>query len=239
MTRTTRVFAGRCTVTENDTTQQGAVIAVVKPDNTVLVHDQTGYQPAAWLTRADSVQVERDDGGFRLRARKAGDTLSITAPTVSHAEFATSPAGTRVGTCPRCEAALVRHRGAVTCVACDASYPLPRDATVTDDTCEDCGLPTLSVERGEHFEVCLDRECESVDEVVRERFAGAWSCPDCETPLSVERHRGLRANCPDCERSHVIPSGLTDGTCACGLPAFVTPNGARCLDPECEATGAH
>lgn len=239
MQQSIRVYAGRCTVTENDQTQDGEVVAVVKPDNTVLVHDAGGYQPAAWLTRADAVQVERDDGGFRLRARKGGDTLSLSGQSVGHAEFSVSPSGPRVGTCPTCDAALVRERGAVTCIGCADSYPLPRDATLTDDTCEDCGLPTLSVERGDHFEVCLDRTCESLDDVVRDRFADEWACPDCGEPLSIERNRGLRATCDDCGRSHVIPSGIVGDPCACGLPTFETTDGPRCLDPSCEATGAH
>jgi len=239
MQHSIRVFAGRCTVTENDAVQEGEVVAVVKPDNTVLVHDATGYQPTAWLTRADAVQVERDDGGFRLRARKRDETLSLEGESVGHAEFTASPAGPRIGTCPVCDAALVRERGAITCVGCGDTYPLPRDATVTDDTCETCGLPTLSVERGDHFEVCLDRDCESIDDVVRDRFAGAWDCPTCESPLAIERNRGLRASCATCDRSHVIPSGLVSDPCDCGLPTFETRDGMRCLDPECELTGAH
>ena len=239
MQQSIRLYAGRCTVTENDTTQHGDVVAVVKPDNTVLVHDADGYQPAAWLTRADAVQVERDDGGFRLRARKGGDTLSLSAASVGHAEFSASPSGPREGTCPTCNAALVRERGAVTCVGCGDSFPLPRDARLTDDTCEECGLPTISVERGDHFEVCLDRTCESLDDVVQERFDGRWACPTCDEQLDIERNRGLRGSCPACGRSHVIPSGIVSEPCECGLPTFETTDGPRCLDPSCEHTGAH
>ncbi|MFB6094365.1 MAG: DUF91 domain-containing protein [Halanaeroarchaeum sp.] len=239
MQRSIRMFAGRCTVTENDATREGEVVAVVKPDNTVLVHDAEGYQPAAWLTRADAVQVERDDGGFRLRARKGDDRLAVRGSTIGQAEFAVSPSGPRVGTCPHCEAPLVRDRGSVACIGCGREYPLPRDATLTDDTCEDCGLPTISVERGDHFEVCLDRECESIDQAVRDRFAGAWTCPDCASTLAIERERGLRATCPDCDRSHRLPGGIVSDPCACGLPTFETVDGPRCLDPDCEASGAH
>ncbi|MFB6134466.1 MAG: DUF91 domain-containing protein [Halanaeroarchaeum sp.] len=239
MQQTIRAFAGRCTVSETDATQEGTVVALVKPDNTVLVHDVDGYQPMAWLTRADAVQVERNDGGFRLRARKSGETLSISGADVAHAEFAASPSGPRVGTCPTCTNTLVRQRGAITCVGCGESYPLPRDAVLTDDTCEACGLPTLSVERGAHFEVCLDRECESIDAVVRDRFAEEWSCPTCDGTLDIERNRGLRATCGRCDRSHPIPSGIAGDRCECGLPTFETRAGVGCLDPECERTGAH
>jgi len=59
--RTIRVLAGECTTTftgGRERVQRGHVVVVVKPDKTVLVHDADGYQPVAWLTRADSVTVE-------------------------------------------------------------------------------------------------------------------------------------------------------------------------------------
>jgi DNA topoisomerase-1 len=56
-----RVFAGDCTTAftgGRDRTRRGRVVIVIKPDRTVLVHDAAGFQPVAWLTRADSLTVE-------------------------------------------------------------------------------------------------------------------------------------------------------------------------------------
>lgn len=69
-----RVFAGDCTVSfegSRDRTQRGRVVVVAKPDRTVLVHDAGGYQPVAWLTRADSLTVESGPGSFGLVAARA------------------------------------------------------------------------------------------------------------------------------------------------------------------------
>ena len=114
-----------------------------------------------------------------------------------------------------------------------------RDAAVLDETCEDCGLPLLRAERGESFEVCLDRDCESLDERVRERFDRVWDCPeaDCDGDLRILRRGGLIAGCehyPDCDTGFGLPNGLLDGTCDCGLPVFATPTGRRCLDSGCD-----
>ncbi|MFT4957579.1 MAG: DNA topoisomerase-1, partial [Halobacteriales archaeon] len=63
---TTRVFAGDCTVIhdrDDRSEYRGrVVVVVVKADNTVLVHDAEGYQPVAWITRADVVACEREVG---------------------------------------------------------------------------------------------------------------------------------------------------------------------------------
>ncbi len=58
-----RVLSGDCTVIADGTDRKeyrGRVTTIVKPDNTVLVHDVDGYQPVAWLTRADSVSSDRE-----------------------------------------------------------------------------------------------------------------------------------------------------------------------------------
>ncbi|QSG13196.1 Topoisomerase DNA binding C4 zinc finger fused to uncharacterized N-terminal domain often associated with RecB-like endonuclease [Halapricum desulfuricans] len=34
--------------------QRSRVLVIAKPDNTVLVHNAEGYQPATWLARGDS-----------------------------------------------------------------------------------------------------------------------------------------------------------------------------------------
>jgi DNA topoisomerase-1 len=58
-----RLVVGDCTTELTGGTreqrQRGRVAVVVKPDDTVLIHDAAGYQPVAWLTRPDSLFVER------------------------------------------------------------------------------------------------------------------------------------------------------------------------------------
>lgn len=236
----TRVFAGRCTITyEADSTseREGDVLVLVKPDNTVLVHDAEGYRPAGWLTRADSLRVaRRNDDHLDLLARSGSEVLRVTGESVVAAEYPITPAGKSVGQCPDCGDELVRTGGGVACLGCGDDYRLPRDASVTENTCSSCGLPTIEVERGTSFEVCLDRECASIDDAVRERFEGEWTCPDCGSALVVERERTLGASCPACDTHYPIPTGVVDGTCDCGLPRFDTPRGTRCLDARCTAT---
>jgi DNA topoisomerase-1 len=255
----TTEFTGTGTGTR-DRRQRGRVVAVVKPDRTVLVHDAAGYQPVAWLTRPESLFVERDptvltatDGDQRLRVTVHEETLRETVPA--------SQAGVPVGVCPTCSpvtdggergvdsaaehpedegvgvGVLVRSRGNVHCTACEARYGLPSGATVLDSTCGDCGLPLLRATRGAAFEVCLDRSCGSLAETVREAFDRAWDCPACGEDLRVLERGGIVAGCaayPDCETAFSVPDGLAVGTCACGLPTFETRGGERCLDRTCE-----
>ncbi|WP_290811739.1 DUF91 domain-containing protein, partial [Halovivax sp.] len=205
------------------------------PDNTVLVHDVDGYQPVAWLTRADSVSSDRS-GGFTLVAKKDLQTLRIAAhDRDAVANYRASAAGRPVGICPACDGTLIRSSD-VRCVDCGDRFALPSDATVRDDRCE-CGLPRIRAERGLAFDVCLDRECEALDDAVREAFDREWDCPDCPGDLRILRRGGLIAGCeryPECETGFVVPSGVLDGECACGLPTFETGSGRRCLDATCE-----
>ncbi|TYL39445.1 DUF91 domain-containing protein [Natronococcus pandeyae] len=235
-----RVLAGDCTVIAEGTDRseyRGRVTTIVKPDNTVLVHDVDGYQPVAWLTRADSVSSDRSDG-FTLVAKKDTQTLRIAAHEQDgFAHYPASAAGTPVGTCPDCDSALVRSSG-VNCVGCGNRYGVPTDATIRDDQC-DCGLPRMRVERGLAFDVCLDRNCESLDDAVREAFDREWNCPepDCDGDLRILRRGGLIAGCehyPDCETGFAMPTGVVDGECGCGLPTFEASTGTRCLDATCE-----
>ncbi len=190
-----RVLAGDCTVIAEDADREeyrGRVTTIVKPDNTVLVHDIDGYQPVAWLTRADSVSSDRRDG-FSLVAKKETKTLRIAAhERDGFAHYPASAAGTPVGKCPDCGAALVRSSG-VHCVGCGDRYGVPADATVRDEHCDcDCGLPKMRVERGLAFNVCLDRGCESLDAAVKEAFDREWACPkaDCDGDLRILRRGG-------------------------------------------------
>jgi DNA topoisomerase-1 len=229
------VIAGRCTTTfegTRDRRQHGDVLVVVKPDNTVLVHDAAGYQPVAWLTRPESVTVA--DG--TVTASDGDQFLEVDIhDTHVRGRYPTSDAGIPVGECPDCGSTLVRSGGSVSCPSC-GSYSLPRNATVLEETCQDCGLPRIRVARGASFVVCLDRSCESLDERVRAAFDREWTCPDCGGDLRVLRRGGLLLGCeeyPDCETGFAFPDGIHDGTCGCGLPLFDTPTGHRCLDSGC------
>ncbi|QCS41017.1 endonuclease NucS domain-containing protein [Natrinema versiforme] len=237
-----RVLAGDCTVIAEDADREeyrGRVTTIVKPDNTVLVHDSDGYQPVAWLTRADSVSSERRDG-FSLVAKKDTQTLRIAAhEQEGFAHYPSSAAGTPVGECPDCDGALVRSSG-VHCVGCGNRYGVPADATIRDERCDcDCGLPKMRVERGLAFTVCLDRGCESLDAAVKAEFDREWACPEagCDGDLRILRRGGLIAGCehyPDCDTGFAVPAGVVDGECGCGLPTFETASGVRCLDATCD-----
>jgi DNA topoisomerase-1 len=211
------------------------VVVLIKPDNTVLVHDVDGYQPVAWLTRADSVS-HASNGGFSVTAIAGERSLHVESQTAyGFGRYPGSRAGIPVGDCPACSRVLVRAGGRVSCPGCGIEYGLPDGASVLEDRCE-CGLPTMRVSRGEAFELCLDRGCASLDDAVRDRFDGAWGCPDCGGALRIIRRGGLLAGCenyPDCEVGYVIPDGVVVGDCGCGLPSFETPRGRRCLDARC------
>jgi len=232
----TRVIAGECTTVfegPREREQRGDVLVVVKPDNTVLVHDAEGYQPVAWLTRAESVTI--DNGAVTARD---GDELLRVVTHEEHGSgrYPASNAGVPVRDCPDCAGTLVRARSEVTCTGCDAAYGIPSDAAVTGGRCDDCGLPTLRVERGRAFELCLDRECDSLDDAVTAAFDREWDCPNCDGDLLILRRGGLLAGCehyPDCDTGFSMPSGVVVGNCDCGLPLFETAGGTRCLDSSC------
>lgn len=233
------VIAGRCTTTfegARDQTQHGDMILLIKPDNTVLVHDAAGYQPVAWLTRPESVTV----GDDHVTASDGDQHLDVTVHNAHvRGRYPTSDAGIPVGECPDCAGTLVRGGGSVSCPNC-GSYSLPTNATVLDERCHDCGLPRMRVERGASFVVCIDRACESLDERVRTAFDREWDCPECDGDLRVLRRGGLLLGCenyPDCETGFAFPDGIHDGSCGCGLPVFETATGRRCLDSGCAEPG--
>jgi DNA topoisomerase-1 len=237
-----RAFAGDCTVETDDRTHRGRVLVLVKPDRTVLVHDAEGYQPVAWLTRADSLTVEADGDGFGLTAHLDDRTLRVTADRIRRSVYPTSVAGVPVGTHPASGGVLVRTGGAVVDADTGTRYPLVAGATVLDDPCSDCGLPRMRVERGIAFEVCIDRACDPLDDAVRDRFDREWTCPDCGSDLRIIRRRGrLLAGCdayPDCETAFTVPTGVVVDDCPCGLPVFETATGRRCLDGTCDRWSA-
>jgi DNA topoisomerase-1 len=231
------VITGRCTTRfeggDRTDTQHGDCVVLVKPDDTVLVHDARGYQPVAWLTRPEATTVT--DGA--VTATDGDQSLHVTLHDVDRATHDAGPAGIPVGPCPSCGDRLVRARGAVVCPGCGDRYGLPAGAVVLEEACE-CGCPRIRVRRGGEFEVCLDRDCEPLDERVREQFDRAFACPDCGGDLRVLRRGGLILGCeryPDCDTGFALPEGIHDGACECGLPAFETASGRRCLDGGCTA----
>lgn len=233
----THVIAGRCTTTfegTRDRRQHGDVLVVVKPDRTVLVHDASGYQPVAWLTRAESVTV----GSETVTASDGDQSLEVTVhEAYARAQYPASEAGIPLGECPDCQGSLVRTRGSVSCPDCSTSHSLPSKAVVLEESCHECGLPRIRVERGASFVVCLDPGCESLDERVRAAFDREWNCPDCDGDLRVLRRGGLLLGCehyPDCDTGYSFPAGIHEGACSCGLPVFETSTGRRCLDSSCE-----
>lgn len=238
MKNATRIFAGTCTIDyegEAETHQHGTVLTIVKPDNTVLVHDAAGYQPAAWLTRPETVEITRDGEGFEILATAGDQRLSVES--IDHhddAQYQISPAGVSVGSCPACAGILVRTGGAVVCIGCLTRWPLQHDATLSETCCSTCGLPTMILRRGVEFHVCLDDSCDSLASRVSDRFDGRWSCPTCGEAMEIERSGQFYLVCSACERRHTVPSGLIVGRCSCGLPRFETSRTEQCLDTDCD-----
>lgn len=237
------VLAGDCTVRFEDDDvreERGSVVVLTKPDGTVLVHDTEGYRPIAWLTRAEEVTDGTGEDGPTITASENGRRLEITC----HAEhgggdYPATRAGRPVGACPDCIGSLVKTDGGVECLGCETRYGLPEGATLRDQSCDDCGLPTFHVNRGAGFDLCIDRDCQPMDAAVSERFDRVWACPECGGDLRILRRGRLIAGCeryPDCEAAFLIPDGTVDGACVCGLPAFETPGGRRCLDATCQGT---
>ncbi|WP_049969083.1 PDDEXK family nuclease [Haladaptatus cibarius] len=240
MTETIRVFAGDCTITTDGDTKQnrrGEMVALLKPDDTLLVHDIDGYQPVEWLTRAETTHASLDGDTFTLVAATSDRRVRVECHTsYDISRYPGSKAGIPVGTCPHCDGALTRAKGSVSCLGCRREYSIPRNASVGGNSC-DCGLPTMRVERGAEFELCLDRNCGTVLAAVQERFDREWDCPECGADLRILRRGGIIAGCdryPDCETGFGVPNGRIVDSCACGLPVFRTRTGRRCLATDCE-----
>lgn len=236
---TYHLLVGECHVEltgSENRTHRGQAVVLVKPDGTVLVHDVVGYKPVAWLTRAEKVAEDPEQGTITA---VDGDTwlrITVDQPVVDRT-VPGSPAGHPTGNCPSCGGTLVDARNAVHCIACHDRYGLPNDASLLDQSCS-CGLPKMAVDRGETFEVCIDRECEPLDPVIADRFDGVWSCPDANCPgtLRVIRRSGLLLGCdqyPDCEEAYRFPAGTLEGHCSCGLPRFSTNTKSGCIDTTC------
>lgn len=237
------LLAGECRIevdADLPRTYRGQVVVLIKPDDTILVHDVEGYQPAAWLTRADRVVI--DDEAGTVTAVEGDRWLRVDfVSRVLDRRIPGGVAGTPVGTCPACTGHLIDTGGAVHCVSCRARYGLPDGAELLDRRCDACDLPRMRIERGDRFELCIDRECEPMESVIADRFDGTWACPDaaCSGTLRVLRRSDVLLACdayPDCDVAFRVPTGVLDGHCGCGLPRFRDGKGSRCLDGTCQTT---
>ena len=220
-----------------DRVYRGQVIALVKPDGTVLVHDVSGYKPIAWITRAESVRSDSNAGVLTAVDGNKWLRVEIERGHVDE-RIPGSAAGEPVGTCPRCEGRLVLAGETVHCIGCRDEFTLPSGASMLSESCT-CGLPLMRVERGEPFDLCIDRSCDPMEEAIADRFDREWDCPEsgCEGQLRIFRRGHLMAGCdqyPECETAFTFPAGRLDGYCGCGLPRFHADGHLQCLDATCE-----
>lgn len=235
-----RLIAGECRVElagESEAVHHGHLVTILKPDDTILVHDSDGYTPVAWLTRAESVTADAEEHVITAVDGDQWLRIDITNATIDNTIPATL-AGNAIGTCPDCGGTLVEAESTVTCLGCREQFGIPGDSTILAEEFCECGLPQMRVERGATLELCIDRSCEPMEAALADRFDGAWGCPTtgCPGRLRIIRRGRILAACdqyPDCETAFHFPVGVLDGNCGCGLPKFATEDAVRCLDASC------
>jgi len=143
-----------------------------------------------------------------------------------------------VGRCKQCGDSLNRAESVITC-DCGALYKLPTGAELTGSTCS-CGLPKFRLKLF-GVDVCIDRQCENMDDVIAQRFAtSGFICPRCRGPLTVVRRKGIIVGCAQyydgCKTAFLLPANATIvGRCKCGLPKLQLKTKTRCLDTKCRA----
>ena len=143
-----------------------------------------------------------------------------------------------VGRCKQCGGSLNRAGSAITC-DCGAVYKLPSGAELTESTCS-CGLPKFRLKLL-GVDVCIDRRCESMDDVISKHFATSnFICPRCQGPLTIVRRKGIIVGCVQyydgCKTAFLLPANATIvGRCECGLPKLQLKTKTRCLDTACRA----
>lgn len=167
MTDRMRVYAGECTTEYEgtvDRTARGHAVALIKPDDTVLVHDRDGYAPVAWLTHPASLDIDHGDGP-RITAVDGDQRLTVRFhETQGSAVYPVSVAGVPIGSTAGDAGEFVRSRDTVVDLTTGRRYPLPPHSTVIDARCNACGLPSIRVERTENDRSrCLDPTCEHAD----------------------------------------------------------------------------
>lgn len=159
MTDQIRVFAGECTAEYKGACSRvrGRVVVLIKPDDTVLVHDTEGYSPAVWLTQPGSLDI--DSGDPRITAVEGDQRLVVRFHELeARTAYAASVAGIPVGPASERAGAFVRRRGCVVDRTTGHRYALPMGGVVLGARCG-CGLPLVRVEC-ETEPQCLDTDCE-------------------------------------------------------------------------------
>jgi hypothetical protein len=176
------------------------------------------------------------------KAELPSHTLATRDATNSSAEGAdTSMSNTTarfLGRCKHCGGSLSSEENVITC-DCGVAYKLPVAAEVAESACS-CGLPKFKLTLF-GVDVCIDRKCESVEDVIAEHFAaGDFVCPRCNGPLTVVRRKGIIVGCSQyydgCKTAFLLPTNATIvGRCKCGLPKLQLKTKTRCLDTRCRA----
>jgi DNA topoisomerase-1 len=171
----TTTIAGDCNVYfdgRRETRQRGHVLVVVKPDDTVLVHDADGYQPVAWLTRpADDVS----EAGTPVGNCRCGGQLIRSGGDVL---------------CLDCAGRHSLPSGATTLDStCDCGLPLFRVERGTEfELCLDYECGSLLDAVSERFDRAWDcPNCDGDLRVLRRGglIAGCENYPDCDTGFSI------------------------------------------------------
>ncbi len=143
-----------------------------------------------------------------------------------------------VGTCKKCGGELHRHGTVITC-DCGVEYKLSDGAELTDETCS-CGLPKFKLKLYD-IGVCIDRKCENMDVIIAQKFASSgYACPNCGSPLTVVRRRGIIVGCSryydGCKTAFLLPiNAKIENPCTCGLPKLRLKTKVRCLNTKCRA----
>nr|MDO8090776.1 DEAD/DEAH box helicase [Candidatus Sigynarchaeota archaeon] len=149
--------------------------------------------------------------------------------------------GQVIGRCKVCAGELLHEENRIFCKECGVVYKLPRNAVLTSQKCDKCGLPKFRADYVFPILVCIDRGCENADEVIRKRFDEMkLKCPNCGGALIFLRRRGLVAGCENyykgCKTAFKLPTTgvLLDQRCPrCGLPLVKLKTKTRCLNTEC------
>lgn len=211
-----RVLAGDCTVIhdcDRRTEHRGHVTVIVKPDNTVLVHDAEGYQPVAWITRADAVSCTR---GSRRREAAVSTDVPATSPvpdsSQSAGEARSSATSSTTGSASSGDGPTLQHGVETAAFAVDAQDGDERlrvRAHVEDGY---AAYPTTRAGRP------------------------VGECPECDGTLV---RAGRAVSCIGCGTEHGLPDGATvrEERCECGYPRLRVERGAPlsvCLDRNCD-----
>ena len=226
-----RVLSGDCTVIADGDRRaeyRGHVTVVIKPDNTVLVHDATGYQPVAWLTRADAVSCSRG----RRRARSTDARRAWGPPP--DADDGDRAAGLAGGAeaAERADGARAEER--TDGIDAGVESGTSTDATVT---ATDGAAFAVDAQDGDaRLRVRAHAEDGYAAYPATRAGRPVGSCPDCSGTLVTA---GRAVTCIRCGTDHGLPDGATvrEQRCSCGLPRIRVERGAPldvCLDRTCE-----